>query len=65
MPCWESRGSWTSPTCACALVFQAGLDIYLIDRCDGARFSGFLLAEDGVLDVYEKIDNRYQVIIIG
>ena len=61
MPCWER----TTPTCACALIFQAGRDIYLIDRCKGARFSGFLLADDGVLDVYEKIDNRYQVSIIG
>ena len=62
MPCWQRWRYW-SPTCTCALVFQAGLDVYLLDRCNGARFSGFLLAEDGILDVYEEIDNRYKVII--
>ena len=49
------------PTCACALVFQAGRDIYLIDRCEGARFNGFLLQDDDILDVYETSDTRYQV----
>ena len=45
----------------CAVVFQAGLDIYLIDHCEGAHFNGFLLAGDGVLDVYENGDTRYKV----
>ena len=60
MPCWESRG-YRSPTCACALVFQAGRDIYLINHCAGAHFNGFLLAGDGIMDVYEIGDTRYQV----
>ena len=62
MSCWEPGGSWPAPTCACALIFQAGRDIFLIDRCEGARFNGFLLHDDDILDVYERSDTRYQVI---
>ena len=60
MPCSESRGYWI-PTCACALVFQAGRDIYLINHCEGAHFNGFLLAGDDIMNVYEIGDTRYQV----
>ena len=61
MSCWESWGGWPSPTCACALIFQAGLDVYLIDHCNGAHFNGFLLAGDDVLEVYQRGDTRYKV----